>query len=351
MQELLELKTKILSLGSWLENKHYKGIDVSIKNPPKEISSTIAFSCIGWINFYLKYGEKDYLIKAENCLLKLLRMKSDEDLWLFPYKFRDNPPNFPYSCENFMTLNALFYYMDKIRKREDIVENIERTLNSMLNRIEYTQNGCFYYSPRDKIKVPNISSMAANIFAKAYLIYNDNSYLEKAHLFANYCIKNQRDDGGYNYFSNQKMVYIPYHALEIWELLEANRIIKSSELKKSINKAIDFIREYYNKNHYFSCDTHSRSVIKKFTILFKTPLWMAKAFLMAGDYHFALKHYKKSIKLFRVSNNSPYYFYLLKIFKLGPFKFSRPQISSIFIRYNASCFEIGSRFLIERNKI
>ena len=85
MKESIGLKKSVLSLGDWLENQNYKGTDVNVENPPRKISTTLAFSCIGWINLYKKYQDREYLEKAENCLLRILETKNDQNLWLFPF--------------------------------------------------------------------------------------------------------------------------------------------------------------------------------------------------------------------------------------------------------------------------
>ncbi len=197
MKKEFNLKKEVLLLGNYLENQNYYGIDVDIRNKPEKLSTTLGFSCMGWINLYKSSEKIEYLDKADRCLAEIIKtIDSNKNLWLFPFKFRNNPKNFPYSCENFMTLEAIFYYLENIEKKEELLVLIKKILKTMIREIGFSEEGCFWYSSRDKIEVPNISSMAANVFAKAYSVFNEKEYLQKANLFANYCINNQRKDGG-----------------------------------------------------------------------------------------------------------------------------------------------------------
>lgn len=336
-----EIKDIIIILGNWLKDQKYLGIDVTITNPPKEMSTVYSFSLIGWINLYKLYGTKSFLDEAKYCLNRILTEQRPNGEWLFPYKFRRNPAYFPYACENFMTIKSLFTYLNEINQRNDITNSIKKNLDFLINYIGHDE-GVFWYSPTDKIKVLNISSMAANIFTKAYVLFNDVNYLKKANIFANYCIANQTIDGAFPYFEGISLVYIPYHALEIWELKEANTILNNKKIETSLEKGIKYLTNYFNEHSYSSYNQHR----KYNTIMFKTPLWYAKAYLTMNDYSSALKHFTNAIYLFQVPKK-PYFFnyikYLLLKENITP---SYLILSSIFMRYNASCFKIGSQLLL-----
>jgi hypothetical protein len=336
-----DIKEEILNLGKWLKNQEYIGIDVDISNPPKEISTVYGCGLVGWINLYKLFKSKAYLKEADHCLEKILSLQTDEGSWLFPYAFRNNLPNFPYACENFMTIKSLFQYYEHIEQKKSIRESIERALLFLIEHIGYKE-GIFWYSPTDKIKVPNISSMAASVFAKAYSVFDDISYLKKAETFADYCINNQTKEGAFPYFEGEALLYIPYHALETWELKESNDILQSKKIEKSIISAMEYLTLYFNDHHYASYNTDK----KYSTIMFKTPLWGSKAYIIYGDYEKAFTHFKKSLLLFRVPSETCY-FYFIRKYTIGKLTFYFPIINSIFMRYNASCFEIGSALLLK----
>ena len=339
---LEDIETMVLNLGNWLVKQKYIGNDVKTTNPPREISTVYSFSLIGWINLYNLYKEKIFIERAEYCLNKLLKLQQPDGSWLFPYEFRGNPAYHPYSCENFMTVKSLIKYYKSVEQRKEIAKSIKKNLDFLINRIGY-KGGVFWYSPTDKIKVPNISSMAANIFAQAYPIFGEETYLQYAHAFADYCVNNQMADGAFPYFEGETTVYIPYHALEIWELKEANTILRSENVEKSIQKAVTYMKSYLQKYSYSSYNI--QRPLSYTYIIFKTPLWIAKAFLKTGDYISALEHFSNAVYLFKVPNR-PYFFYYLKALilqrKIIPLL---PVFSSVFMRYNASCFEIGSELL------
>lgn len=334
------IKDEILNLGKWIRNRRYIGVDLDISNAPKEISTVYGFSLVGWINLYNLFKSRKYLKEADYCLEKILSMQTTEGGWLFPYRFRNNPPNFPYACENFMTIESLFQYYKHVKQKKSILKSIEKAILFLVEHIGY-EEGIFWYSSTDKINVPNISSMAANVFAKAYLMLNDTSYLEKAKTFANYCIINQTKEGAFPYFEGEDLVYIPYHALETWELKEANEVLKNKKIEKSVRSAMGYLTKHFKNSHYSSFNIHKNLS----SILFKTPLWGAKTYLMYGDYEKAFSHFKNSLLLFRVPNK-PYYLYFIRKLTIAQFNLYYPIINSVFMRYNASCFEVGSSLLL-----
>jgi len=342
---LEEIKAAVLNLGNWLKDQRYKGKDVSITNSPERISTSYSFSLIGWMNLYKLYGKEFYLEEAKHCLHKILEEQQPDGEWLFPYKFRNNPAYFPYACENFMTLESLLSWWHDIEQRSDISKSIEKNLMFLRDYVGYSR-GAFWYSPTDKIKVPNVSSMAANVFGKAYILFNDKNYLRYTIDFVNYCISNQTPKGAFPYFEGKHKVYIPYHALEIWELKEANMIINSKKVNEALRKATEYLTHHFQVYSY-----SSYNVLSIFSIyMLKTPLWAAKAYLAMGDFLSALKHFSRAVYLFEVPRK-PYFFNYIECFLIKQNAIPlRPILSSVFIRYNASCFEIGSRLLTEYSK-
>ena len=339
-----ELFRIILSIGHNLKQKKYIGFDVKVGNPDRLLSTVLSLSLVGWLNLFNIDKTEKYLQNANECIELLLEHQLDDGSWLFPYAFRNNPPHFPYSCENFMTVRPLMFALDfPINHKAEALVAIEKNLRFLEDDIGY-HNGIFWYSSADHIEVPNISAMATNIFAQASLIFNDQDYLNMSKNFAEYCIKNQTNDGAYPYFSNQNMVYIPYHALEIWELNEANELLNLVDLEASIKKAISYLHNYLDNNGFRS-RIPGRWI--KHAILLKTYIWSAKASLLAGDFDKGLVYYTKGLQKFLSPENK--YFYLIQEYDFQFFSVQIPKINTQFIRYLASLFEIGTLVLRKWN--
>lgn len=328
---------KTIKLGEWLRKCNYIGIDVSNKNPPRLISTVPAFAMLGWLNLADFCNNELFLGFAKNCLDILLHEQIEEGCWLFPYKFRNNPEGFAYSCENFMTIECMMEYWRRMDKPEYIRQSVAKALKYLLERIGH-RDGTFWYSSADKIYVPNISSMAARVFAEASKIYENPVYFELAKIFVGYCISQQTCNGAYPYFQDKPMVYIPYHALEIWELYEANKVLQDQLVDKSLRQAIDYLRLFIERNGYVSHDPLSSKAQ-----LMKTPVWVAKSFLVNGFIKEAKKHLFHGLRLFEVPGRTAHYFYRLENF-MG---LMLPSLDTCFIRYNSSAFEI-STFLLRQ---
>ncbi len=340
-----DLFRKILDIGYSLTQKKYIGYDVNVRYPAKLISTVLSLSLVGWLNLFSIEKNEEYLQYANNCIDQLLTHQLDDGSWLFPYAFRNNPPEFPYSCENFMTVRPLIYALDfPINNRNKVRAAVRKNLSFLIENIGY-QDGLFWYSKSDHIEVPNISSMASNTFAHASALFRDKGYLDLAYSFAKYCIKNQADDGSYPYFANQSMVYIPYHALEIWELIEANEFLKLNEVESSVENAISFLHNFIEKHGFYS-----KFPKKGFrhSILLKTYIWSAKASLIYGDIERGTKYYLKGLNKFLLPENDV--FYQIKEYDLVLFSFQIPKHKTKFIRYLASLFEIGT-ILIRKMKV
>jgi len=322
-----EIEQRILGLGQWLKDRNYVGIDVRADYGPQEISTVPAFALMGWLNLYLATEKAFYLQEAEHCLDLLLASQTPEGGWRFPYPFRDNPPGFFYACENFMTVRALLYYCEQAEPHSLILKSIQKALAFLLQEIGH-QGGLFWYSKADRIRVPNISSMAANVFARASQLLGDAHFSKLAREFAYYCLKTQSKDGAYPYFEAQEMVYLPYHALEIWELSEANEILSLPELDQSTNHALEYLREYLDRWQYRSM---SMSRGRRQTWLLKTPLWIAKAFQSKRQLSEAQVHLDQALRIFWHPVQRAC-FYQLRRVSMGPLTLEYPLLDSLFIR-------------------
>lgn len=339
---LERIRAGTLALGDWLKGQNYVGVDVAVGNPPKQLSTVLGFSLTGWVNLHTASGEPQFLREAEQCLERLLAMQTPEGAWLFPYRFRNNRPDFPYACESFMTLRALLHYCEHVEPDQQVARSIQRGIHFLVENIG-CEAGIFWYSAADRITVPNVSSLAANVFARASRVLNNHRYLEQAKVLADYCIDQQTEEGAYPYFGGGDMVYVPYHALEIWELQEANEVIHSEKITDSTNRGVDYLTNYFRTRGYLSRSTEQGF---RHTYLFKTPLWGARAYLVKKDPANSLKHFAHAVSLFQFPRK-PCYFYLLHRTRLSGFSIDFPILRSTFIRYNASCFEVGSRLLLK----
>jgi|GEM_PF-3204959 hypothetical protein len=337
-----ETVNRIIQIGEKLHNKDYLGYDVSINNPIAEISTVLSLSLVGWLNLYKLTNNEEYLENANYCIIKLLKSQNKNGSWLFPYFFRKNPANYSYACENFMTIRPLFFALEfPINHRDLVIESIRKNIDFLLKDIGY-KKGIFWYSANDKIEVPNISSMAANVFSKASVLFDQKEYFYLAIDFAEYCIDQQLENGGYSYFSNDKMVYIPYHALEIWELFEANNILNKIEIEKSINFAINYLSQYFLNHGYQSRYPHKK--ISQ-SILFKTYIWAAKAFILTNHFEIGFDNFFNGLRKFSLPGDN--FFYLIREFDLKLFTISIPFFKTQYIRYHASLFETGTFLLLK----
>lgn len=333
------LLTRAVGLGMWLRKCDYTGIDVSVDNPPKAISTVPALAMVGWLNLCDITGDKFYRDQADECLGRILAEQTEEGCWLFPYRFRDNPAGFPYSCENFMTIECLMDYWNLAENSPPVLRSLEKGLAYLLEAVG-NEGGIFWYSARDRIRVPNISSMAARAFATGSQMIGNPEYLRLAEVFAEYCISQQSENGGYPYLQDDPRVYVPYHALEIWELAEANKVLRNPNLARSIRRAVTYLLSFINRNGYESWDPVSPG-----TFLMKTPVWSAKALLAADMVQAAFRHLTRGLEVFRVPAQDSY-FYILSTFRA----IKVPVFDSCFIRYNASTFEVCTSLAKEMHR-
>jgi hypothetical protein len=330
------LLERMILLGDWLEAQDYVGIDVKPNHPPRFMATVPASALIGWLNLADVEGDAAYRRKADVGLQRILNDQKADGCWLFPYRFRKNPPDFPYACENFMTIEALMAYAARIEKTDRLLASIDQALQFLLNRVG-DENGAFYYSPADKIRIPNISSMAARVFAEAAALLGKPEYAERAIRFARYCVSQQAPDGSYPYMEGASEVSVPYHALEIWELAEANRRFNDPEIARSLAEAIRFLGRTLAENGYaYFYPAKNRAAV------LKAPIWSAKAFLSMGLLDQALAHFWRGLELFGVPG-AGHYFYLLQ--DIHGFRF--PRLDTPYVRYNASTMEIGTSLLCQ----
>lgn len=337
------LLSLVRDVGSWLAGKDYVGSDVKAEYPAAELSTALGFAMVGWIELFALLKEPRLVEHAEECLERLLESQTGEGAWPFPYPFGENPAGLVYACETFMTLRSLLHYVEFVEEDERVVESIRRGLDHLVAHVGY-EGGVFWYSAADRIVVPNISSMAANVFARAHRLLGREELLEKAQEFAAFCVQQQRQDGAYPYFGLGTKVYIPYHALEIWELQETNEVLADEELRSSVRGAIEYLTRYLRDRGYRSTDIDDRW---RTVLLFKTPLWAAKAYLATGDMERAIHHLARSLQLFQIPGE-PQCFYMLQRIGSRRIGLERPMMSTTFMRYNASLFEIGSKILSTR---
>ncbi|MFC2078041.1 hypothetical protein ACFLTM_04460 [Candidatus Bipolaricaulota bacterium] len=144
-----------------------------------------------------------------------------------------------------------------------------------------------------------------------------------------YCVMTQAPNGAYPYFDGDDMVYIPYHALQIWHLCIASRQLWG-ETHPSITRAVDYVQRFVRRNSYAPTNK------KKSPWIAKTPLWIAMALLKAGQGQAALRHYCAALALFWNPKRSALFYTLDVQPRL------RRRVDSVYPRYVASAFEIGS---------
>ncbi|MEW6443350.1 MAG: hypothetical protein AB1640_20630 [bacterium] len=334
-----------MKLGRFLKACDYTGLDAPLPDTPARLSTTCASAMEGWLLLYGLEKHDEFREEAIRCAELLMAEQTEQGMWLSPFPFRRNPPSHPYACENFLTLRPLIHFYDRMGRETGghrVRLAVERGLQGLVAHIGYRADGCFWYSPTDQIEVPNISSMAAATFAEACQVLHLDHLAAPARLCAAYCVRQQRPDGGYRYFSDQEFVYVPYHALEIWELGDANQVLREQELEQSLQRAVHFMDRYLELRSYRSRDDERG---RRSKLLFKTPVWMARAYLSRGRHEKAWAHLDRGMRMFGMPGGDSYYYYLREKRTLGWLRRRRPDLGSVYMRYNASCFETGCRLL------
>jgi hypothetical protein len=338
--DAVALRGQLLALGEWLHDSDYVGHDVRPTYLPAAISTVPALAMLGWINLQRLTGEARYEARARACWQRLLDTQTDDGVWPFPYAFRRNPPGHVYACETLMTLRALLDYHKRLSADAETLVRVRAGVEYLLREVGH-EGGVFWYSATDHIRVPNISSMAANVLARAGRLLGRDQWLALASELAGYCVAQQRADGAYPYEEGAPRVYIPYHALETWELTEANALLGDPLLAASTERALVYLGVALRAGYRSYDDDHDG----RRQFLFKTPIWSAKAFLTMGELATARGHLLRAMRRHRAPG-APYYLYLLNRRRLGPLTITYPSLRSDYMRYNASCFEIGTRLLL-----
>jgi uncharacterized protein YyaL (SSP411 family) len=264
------------SIGIWLENNKYIGHDVCSMS--EEIcSSALAFSLRGWLNLYKISQENIYLKKAENCASLIIKLQNKDGSWPFPWKFRNNPVNHSYACENMFTAIGLLD-LYSITNDKHLVDSVLSVKNYLINTNGFVKlsdnNYCLWYSTTDKVRIPNIGAIAGHLFSKLFSLQRNPEDKNLAIGFTNFAISAQRNDGstlywlppnnldyqnGENYsydirnYGNSisglsRICYIPYHSLTIFEVAEAYNIIHDEALLEYVLKSARYLSTLINHN-------------------------------------------------------------------------------------------------------
>ncbi len=77
-----------------------------------------------------------------------------------------------------------------------------------LNKTFSGDNFCYSYSPFDKQAVFNASMKAARLLTQAYLVSQDESFIDEARRTVTYVIKHQNDDGSWYYSEGDKRNWV-----------------------------------------------------------------------------------------------------------------------------------------------
>lgn len=312
----------VLQIGRWLESNDYRGTDVVSTDKSVECSTTLSFSAVGWLNLYRKIEDTSYLQKAIVCADRIVGLQDEYGSWSFPFKFRNNLANHHYACETLFTalvLPDLFtktgdeIYLDSAMKAKDFL--IKYNGFQKISENEY----CLWYSPTDKIHVPNLGSFAGDFFSKLYRITKNEEDYQLARAFALFCVKSLKSDGKIPYYKlpcNKELVDLQsysydlfshrvnsveelsdifstaYHALCTFEIDKVYNIIKEDTFRVFILKTAEFLRslqkmngillEKGKDNGYSLFAAKKRKNIRVTSI--KTLAWSMNAFLAAGKY-------------------------------------------------------------------
>jgi len=335
-----DLRFEVRQIGMDLRDNDYKGKDVSLAAPTELIDTVLAACMEGWAHMAATTSDEVFRREEQACLRLLLSRQGEDGVWRFPYAFRDNPSGEAYACENLMIVRALLKYVDRHGGSPEVESAVDKALRFVFERIGI-EGGHVQYSPHDRVSVPNVTSMAANCCALAGRLLCQAERRRLASDLAEACISEQTDDGAYPYYARGDFVYVPYHALEMAELAEANRELGQKGLDESLVRAAEFLDQHLAMNGYVSHSPARRLD----TLEFKTPIWSSRAYHALGNHRAAVEHLRKGLDMFRSPRGG--YFYFVFALRTAGRCLRYPVIESEFIRYVASAFEIAGSVLRE----
>jgi hypothetical protein len=334
----MDILETTLKVGRWLEKQKYVGPDLYLSTRNFKCSTTFGFSARAWLNIYRHTNNEEYLRKAIICGNEILQLQEKDGSWLFPAKFRNNPPNFPLVCEITFTALALpELYI--VTQNEKYLKALLKVKDFLLEKNGYFKVNediyCMWYSSNDKIRVPNIGSFVGHLFAKLYLLTKDPEDLQFAKGFANFCVISQRPDGSLLYWNPpdeaemlpgedysfdlggigkhpsalRRFCSIPYHSLTIFEIADVYNFTRDPKYLAYSLRAAKFLRSIQNENGSFpemivdkrwypkkdkvllllydSLNKIRSKVYARWRPLFsvKNIAWSAKAFLRISQYN------------------------------------------------------------------
>ncbi len=327
------LHRTVEDVSTYLAAHDYSGPEISPKHEPKKLSTTLSASLSGWLA--LAGTQPQAAAEAERCIDAIVRDQADSGAWLFPYPFRQNGPQHPYACEMLMTLGGLLDAAERNVGGQAVRDSIRRGITFLLQEIGWSEEGAFWYSATDHIFVPNIASMAASVFARCARVLDEPTLRTEALRAFDYCVKTQAADGSYPYFTGEPLVYVPYHALQLWHMCIASRSL-GGEFHSSIHDGMRWLDRFLKQYGY--CPTNE----KPSPWVAKTPLWTAMACLQYGRRRAALRHYLAARRLFWDDERRVFFYALDVEPKI------RRRTDTVYLRYAASGFEIGAALLAGR---
>lgn len=324
------LKKTVRNVSEYLVAHDYTGPEISPAHAPERLSTTLAAALSGWLA--LAEVEPGALAEATRCIDAIVRQQSSSGAWLFPYPFRDNGPQHPYACEMLMTLSGLLDAAETNAGGQAVQSSLQRGIRFLLEEIGWSEDGALWYSATDHIGVPNIASMAASVFARGARVLHEPSLQADALRAFDYCVRTQAADGAYPYFAGEPLVYVPYHALQLWHMCLASRSL-GGEVHSSIRDGMRWLDRFLRQCGY--CPTNEKAS----PWIAKTPLWIAMANLQYGRREVALRHYLAARHLFW-DQRRDVFFYTLDVQPRV-----RRRLDTVYPRYVASSFEIGAALL------
>jgi hypothetical protein len=169
----------------------------------------------------------------------------------FPWASKEKylEPYTPSAVATGFVVNGLFEY-HKIQNKPQIKELIESAcqfLDKDLEKVHFNEGVSISYTPVQKDVCYNASLLAAEVFAKASLLLNNDAYRKIAIDAVEYVISRQKEDGHWKYSldlkTGKEKHQVDFHQgyiLEsIHEIKEALKIHKEN-WEKAIKKGIDF---------------------------------------------------------------------------------------------------------------
>jgi rhamnogalacturonyl hydrolase YesR len=214
-----------------------------LKIDKKINSKAMGLFAEGYLNLYMRTGEKKYLSKSKECLFWLERYCSrgySGYCWGYPFDWQSKifiPKNTPSAVVSSVCGDAFWkhYQYTKEKKYINICKGICEFFLKDLNIHKLSPDKiCFSYTPLDDFHVHNANLFAAEFLIKVGQEIGEQKFIDYGLRAANYTLGDQNKDGSICYWGKdqeKKCIVDHYHSgfeirslYSIWKLTGDEKI-------------------------------------------------------------------------------------------------------------------------------